>query len=168
MSFKYDEFYKQNPHGLGEPFPEFVDFFKQYEVEHAQVLDVGCGQGRDALFIARQGHRVVGVDLSATGISQLVADAEKENLEINGIVADITEYEPDEIFDVVVIDRTLHMLPEETERLKVLDTLTSHVAEHGYVLIADEKNNLPAMRTQLERNDFTITFAKKGFLFAKL
>jgi cyclopropane fatty-acyl-phospholipid synthase-like methyltransferase len=52
-------------------------------------LDVGCGQGRDALFIAIKGHRVVGMDISANGIRDLKDVASRENLPIEGIVADI-------------------------------------------------------------------------------
>lgn len=167
MSFKYDEFYKDNPHGLGEPFPELVEFFNTNDVKHARVLDIGCGQGRDALFIARLGHTVVGVDISPTGIEQMHVDAKKEKLDIVGVLADITKYEPEGKFDVILIDRTLHMILDETERLGVLNAITSHIAESGFVLIADEKENLPAMQTQLKNNGFTVTFAKKGFLFAE-
>jgi len=53
----------------GQPFPEFVQFFVDFDQVNASVLDLGCGQGRDALFIARMGHDVLGVDLSPTGIA---------------------------------------------------------------------------------------------------
>jgi hypothetical protein len=39
----------------------FVGFFKRQAVETLRVLDIGCGQRRDALFIAGTGHRVVGL-----------------------------------------------------------------------------------------------------------
>ncbi|WP_409070426.1 class I SAM-dependent methyltransferase [Aliifodinibius sp. S!AR15-10] len=44
-------------------------------------MDFGCGQGRDALFIARMGHRVLGVDISKTGISQMLDEANRENID---------------------------------------------------------------------------------------
>lgn len=167
MSTDYEKFYKENPHGLGEPFKEFVDFFDRYEKKHARILDIGCGQGRDALFIARLGHSVVGVDMSPTGIAQMVADAEKEKLDIVGVVADITDYEPEEAYDVIVIDRTLHMLPEEAERIAVLERLVARVFDSGYMLIADEKKNLPTMENFLKQHGWTITLSQKGFLFAQ-
>lgn len=167
MTFQYDQFYQENPHGLGEPFPEVVEFFAGYEKKTARVLDVGCGQGRDALPIARLGHTVVGVDLSRAGIEQMLADAKQENLDVEGILADITDYKPDGTFDVILIDRTLHMLPEESERLRVLDTLTDHAKDEVHILIADEKQNLPAMKALLEEKGWSITMEKKGFLFGK-
>jgi len=55
MAFDYEKYYRENRHGLGEPTKEFVAFFDDFDRDGASVLDVGCGQGRDALFIARKG-----------------------------------------------------------------------------------------------------------------
>ena len=66
-------------------------FFKNYEQETVSVLDVGCGQGRDALFIARLGHVVTAIDLSPSGISDLQRDAAAEGLAIFAEVADNRE-----------------------------------------------------------------------------
>ena len=44
------------------------------------VLDVGCGTGLDALFLARQGIRVTGIDISPGMIARLQAKAQQENL----------------------------------------------------------------------------------------
>jgi len=67
MATDYEKFYQENKQGLGKPTKEFVSFFDGYTKAPARVLDVGCGQGRDALFIARKGHQVVAIDHSPTG-----------------------------------------------------------------------------------------------------
>ena len=56
----------------GQPSSELVEFFKHHQKKHASVLDLGCGQGRDALFIARKGHTLLGVDVAQTGIKQIL------------------------------------------------------------------------------------------------
>ncbi len=71
---------------------------------------MGCGQGRDALFIARKGHTLLGVDSAHTSIKQMLKLAVRENLNVNGIVADIIDFEADDVYDVVLIDRVLHIL----------------------------------------------------------
>lgn len=141
MAYDYDNLYRSTPKALGEPTQVFVDFFRRQGTQTLRVLDIGCGQGRDALFIARMGHNVVGVDLSANGIRDLVDAANQENLNINGYVADIVNFVPEGEFNVILIDRTLHMLPER-ERLEVLGRLIRSVANGGWVLIADERSNI--------------------------
>ena len=50
-------------------------------------------KGRDALFVARKGHSVLGVDKAQTGIEQMLEEAESEKLAVDGVIADITNYE---------------------------------------------------------------------------
>jgi len=169
MPTDYEQVYQAERHALGQPFAEFVAFFDAYDKQNADVLDVGCGQGRDALFMARKGHRVVGVDLSPTGIAQLLEDAQTEGLMIEGIVTDLREYQPDAEFDVAVVDRTLHMLLDEEKRLGVLARICDAIREGGCVLIADERSNLPAMRDYFMKDaaKWTALLDKKGFLFMR-
>ncbi len=166
MGYDYDKLYGETRDALGPPTKAFVDFFDRLEMKQARVLDVGCGQGRDALFIARAGHRVVGVDLSPNGIRDLTQAAQREGLDIQGQVADLNDYAPDGSFDVVLIDRTLHML-DESERLALLARLLDHVVPNGHVLIADEPSNIAGFRLVIARHLETWheTYAKGGFLF---
>jgi hypothetical protein len=43
----------------------------------------------------------------------MLEDAAEEGLDIGGIAADIVHFEPDRIFDVVILDRVLHMLKND-------------------------------------------------------
>jgi len=72
---KYERQYHEQRGVCGEPFPEIASFFASYAKQAAQVLDLGCGQGRDALMAARHGHHVLGVDSAQTGIRQMLEDA---------------------------------------------------------------------------------------------
>ena len=63
----YEKIYQKNVNACCEPFIEFIDFidfiefidfFDQLEKTNLNVLVLGCGQGRDALFIALKGHGV--------------------------------------------------------------------------------------------------------------
>lgn len=168
MAFDYDRLYGETPWALGEPTPTIVAFFDQLPKTPLRVLDVGCGQGRDALFIARLGHRVFGVDMSANGVSDLARIAAEEGLPIEGIVADIVSFVPNGGFDVVLIDRTLHMLAE-ADRLAVLERLIDHVVPGGRVLIADEPSNMAGFRAVLEASgcEWDIENDRRGYLFVR-
>jgi len=67
----YEEEYQNSRNVCGGSFQEIVEFFENYDDECATVLDSGCRQGRDVLFIARKGHSVLGVDTAQTGIEQI-------------------------------------------------------------------------------------------------
>ena len=145
MAYNYDALYGSTRQALGEPTQVFVDFFERQKGKTLRVLDIGCGQGRDAVFIARMGHNVVGVDLSPNGIRDLINAAIKEDLDVEGVVADIETFVPKGEFDVVLIDRTLHMLPKK-ERLDVLKRLIGTVPKGGWVLLADERANMQGFK----------------------
>jgi len=166
MGYDYDKLYGETPNALGAQTKVFTDFFARFQHSQARVLDVGCGQGRDALFIARLGHSVVGVDMAPNGIRDLKSAALKENLSIEGVVADIVTYEPNGQFDVILIDRTLHMLGE-SDRLKVLKKLLGHIEPKGYLLIADEKSNIQGFERVIAKDPriWTAQLKDRGYLF---
>ena len=119
----YEEEYQNSRNVCGEPFLEIVEFVENYDDECATVLDSGFGQGRDALFIARKEHSVLGVDTAQTGIEQMLEEAESENLAVDGVIADITNYEAPDLYNIVVIDRALHMLQNDEIRNVVLEKI---------------------------------------------
>lgn len=80
---EYEVEFQKCEAACGEPFNEFVEFFERSPHE-LSVLDLGCGQGRDALMAARQGHNVMGVDLAPTGVAQMLAGAAREGLAVTG------------------------------------------------------------------------------------
>lgn len=168
MAYDYNKLYGETPDALGSPTAVIVDFFNRYERQNARVLDVGCGQGRDAVFLARRGHRVVGVDLASNGIRDLQAVAAKETLAIEGIIADITHFVPSGLFDIILIDRTLHMLAR-TARSLVLSRLLDHVSESGWVLIADEQSNINEFQAVIaaHRRNWITDYQKRGHLFVR-
>lgn len=168
MAYDYDKLYGETPNALGGPNAAIVSFFQREDISPGRVLDIGCGQGRDALFIARLGHKVVGVDLSANGIRDMLQTAQTEGLPVEGSVADLVAYAPDGLFDVVVMDRTLHML-DEAQRLAVFERLIGHVAPKGWVLIVDESPNIAGLKRVLGADGATWTedLSKKGYLFVQ-
>jgi len=58
-----------------------------------KALDVGMGQGRNSLFLARLGWNVTGVDISTKGIEAARQEAQKANVQVNCVVADFANFE---------------------------------------------------------------------------
>lgn len=69
-----------------------------------KALDVGCGAGRNSLFLSEHGYLVDAVDFSEEALKIAKNRAEENNLEVNWIQKDIMEYEfPNEVYDVIII-----------------------------------------------------------------
>lgn len=161
---KYDTHYREDAAACGEPFPEFTRFCQA--ATPGSVLDLGCGQGRDALPFARAGHRVVGVDVSAVGVGQMLAVARNEELEVEGVVADIVSYSTEETFDVVILDRVLHML-QEPYRMAVLHAAMAAVAAGGHLLVAEGPKGMVPVRRAVEGQGWRMVKASKNRLIAR-
>ncbi len=84
-------------------------------VKPYRLLDIGCGEGRNAVFFARNGYRVTAFDLEEQGLektSRLARSAGVEN-HLNLFQADINEFRLTEEYDILFSTGTLHYLLEE-------------------------------------------------------
>ncbi|GAB4274990.1 MAG: hypothetical protein Kow0080_23880 [Candidatus Promineifilaceae bacterium] len=137
----YDKQYQIEDNLFGLPYAEFEEFVKQYAKPGGTALDLGCGQGRDTLMFARYGYVVTGVDASSVGIAQMVERARKDNLAVNGVVADIYEYELRNKYDAIVLDSILHFeKADKNKELALLNTLTNHINEGGFLFLFVHKS----------------------------
>lgn len=82
------------------------------------LLDLGCGEGRNAVYFARHGFRVTGVDLSLSGLKKAERFAQEMEVGIELVHADIITYEVRGIYDVIFSTGTLHYLPKEVRDQK--------------------------------------------------
>ncbi len=80
---------------------------------HPKLLDLGCGEGRNAVYFAKQGFDVVGVDLSPLGLEKMKKYAAEVGVRVRVIQGDIINYELSDIYDVVFSTGTLQYLPKE-------------------------------------------------------
>ncbi len=99
----------------------------------SQVLVLGSGEGRDAVWLAQKGFEVTAVDASGKGIEktkELMSDA---NVLIRTIKSDFTDWEPDEGRYAAVILTYVHMSPElrEQTHAKAIRALD----EGGYIFL---------------------------------
>ena len=86
-------------------------------LEPGLALDLGCGTGRNSLWLARMGWEVTGVDASQVGISMMEEQVGNELLKIHGVLSDLRTYEPlAEGFDLVVL-ANVHLDPAERSQL---------------------------------------------------
>jgi SAM-dependent methyltransferase len=98
-----------------------------------RALDLACGEGRNALWLAERGWQVTAVDFSAVGLEKARRLAFERGLELVLVEADVLEWEPPAAsFDLVVV-MYLH-LPAIARR-RVLQRAKSALALGATLLV---------------------------------
>ncbi|MFK7805130.1 MAG: class I SAM-dependent methyltransferase [Anaerolineae bacterium] len=163
----YNKQYNVEQELFGAPYPEFEQFVASVAVKGGKALDVGCGQGRDALMLARHGYGVTGIDSSEVGINQLTKKAQKEGLPINGIVADFYDYKFVEQYDLIVLDSILHFEKNDREKeIQLLDTLSQHLTNNGILIIFIHKSakKEKVLNGWIETNKSRFNLTSSGYI----
>ncbi len=133
MTTAYNKYY-QTEHLFGEPYPELITFFTEYS-KKGKILDLGCGQGRDSIPLARLGYQVTGVDSSNVGIKQMQHIAEVENLTLTGKVADIYAFENFAEYDIILLDSMFHFAKNDKKKeTDFIKRILSKIKNSGLVV----------------------------------
>ena len=106
-----------------------------------RVLDMGSGQGRNAIWLAEQGHQVTAVDLSDVATEQALQIAATLGVDLEFIAADLAEWEPlPESFDLVLL--AYLQAPEEHRRTLHAKAVRALAPGGQVVVIAHHRDNL--------------------------
>ncbi|PFG16660.1 methyltransferase family protein [Propionicimonas paludicola] len=100
-----------------------------------RALELGCGEGGDALWLAEQGWQVTAVDISPTAITRGRAMAVERGLadRVEWIAADLTNWVPEGAFDLVTA--SFLQSPIELERAAILRRAAQALAPGGHLLL---------------------------------
>jgi SAM-dependent methyltransferase len=114
------------------------------EVEHLEpgrALDLACGEGRNAVWLGERGWRVTGVDFSDVALAKAARLAASRGVDVEWVVADVLDYEPDpRAFDLVAV---LYLQLPREDVLHALRTAARAVAPGGTLLVvAHDTTNL--------------------------
>ena len=97
-----------------------------------RVLDIGCGEGKDAVYMAECGCKVSAFDITESGIRKTKMLAEKRGVEIDAFVADINELNLNQQYDLIYSTGTIQYLFDD--RIEpFFDHLKEITAVGGYV-----------------------------------
>ena len=128
-----------------------------------RALDLGCGTGRNSMWLARQGWDVTCIDASAVGLKMLSDQAASAGLHPTIEQADLLTYVPTpDSYDLVVI-ANIHLAPEE--RGVFFDRAAAAVAPGGHLYVighhvdAFGKSGPPTLERLYEESLFRDRFA---------
>jgi 2-polyprenyl-3-methyl-5-hydroxy-6-metoxy-1,4-benzoquinol methylase len=113
------------PWDIGRPQREIVRLAEAGEIR-GSVLDVGCGTGEHALYLAGLGHEAWGVDSAPAAIEKARTKAQKRGLQANFLVSEAVELQSlGQTFDTVVDTGLFHTFSDQERPLFVKSLATA-------------------------------------------
>lgn len=101
---RWDRQYGQNS-GSETPAAFLQEIFDSncWEIAPGQALDIACGSGRNAVFLAARGFQVTAVDISPIGLEQAARRAREKSLSISWQQADLESLPlPQTTYDLIL------------------------------------------------------------------
>jgi SAM-dependent methyltransferase len=113
------------------------------ELPAGRALDLGCGEGGDAVWLAERGWDVVAVDISETALGRAAEEANSRGVadRIEFVQLDLSDGFPDGTFDLVSA-QFLHSMVR-LDRPKILANAAAAVRPGGLLLIVDHGSAPP-------------------------
>ncbi|TDQ57169.1 tellurite methyltransferase [Mesocricetibacter intestinalis] len=99
-----------------------------------KVLDLGCGQGRNSLYLSLAGYEVTSWDHNANSIAFLSDTAQKENLKIQTALYDINRADIRENYDFI-LSTVVFMFLNPQAVPAIIENMQAHTNSGGYNLI---------------------------------
>ena len=106
-----------------------------------RALDLACGEGRNAVWLAEQGWQVTGVDFSGVALAKAATLAAGRGVEVEWVQADLVDYEPAPgTYDLVVV---LYLQVPAADRTTVMRRAASALVSGGVLLVvAHDSSNI--------------------------
>lgn len=133
---RYKQVYKENMLWSSTlPTPDIINFINDYKInKQDRILDLGCGEGRDAIYLLEKGYNVLAVDYSLSVIdmcNKLSSNKYKKHFR----QFDIIEDEIEEKFNYIYSIAVLHMFVLREHRNKFLSFIKTHLTDNGHCLL---------------------------------
>lgn len=128
----------------------------------ARVLDIGCGEGRNALFLAECGFDVTAVDISETGMRKLSALARERKLNLRAEVADMRRYRLPHAFDLIAAHGCLHLVERQSWQ-QLIPLFKAHTTPGGINMLVVFTDAIPPPD---DLRKFCLGLFREGELFS--
>ncbi|MFH1412977.1 MAG: methyltransferase domain-containing protein [bacterium] len=134
-------YFGKNPHSL------VVDLTKHL-LKNAKILDLGAGEGKNAIYLAKQGFDMVALDSSEVGIKKIKQLAQQLDLQINAEVDDVINFlDKGGTYDAIIGINVLQFLKQSDinnviEKIKIRTNIDGFNAIVSFIAPDDEKKQV--------------------------
>ena len=99
-------------------------------VKPLRLLDVACGEGKNAVFFARNGYNVTAFDAANSGLEKARQLAEQMQVEVNFFQANMLDFRLEGTFDIIFCSGAFHYIPPNL-RKEILENYQDHTSDGG-------------------------------------
>ena len=160
---RFNERYRKEtpPWEIGKPQSAIVRLEESGAIR-GKVLDVGCGTGENALYLAAQGFEVVAADFAPIAVERAREKAIERTLKVDFRVADaLTLDQWKERFDTILDSGVFHVFTDEERVAYVRGIATvTRAGGYAYVLVFSEKESREGGPRRISRGDIEANFAR--------
>jgi SAM-dependent methyltransferase len=106
-----------------------------------RAIDLGCGEGRNAIWLAERGWQAIGVDFSEVGLQKARELADARGVSVEWVAADLLDYRPKPgAFELVLI---FYLQVPAAQRQPIVRAAAEAVAPGGtFLLVGHDSSNL--------------------------
>lgn len=134
--FNWDHFYsdreKKVPFFENHPDENLVEYIGEERLVAGKALELGCGPGRNAIYLAGNGFYVDAVDQSAEGLGWAEERAKEQKVQVNFVQRNIFNLDIEEgTYDLVYDSGCFHHIPPH-RRMSYIDLVKKALKPGGY------------------------------------
>ena len=149
----YDKRYKQVHEencswASNKPSPIVLETIKKYNCINCKILELGCGEGRDANFLLENGYNILATDVSNEAINYCKSINVHNSKSF--MILDACNSNLNEKFDFIYSVAVIHMLVLQKDRDDFLSFIKSHLKENGKALILTMGDGEYEIETNIE------------------
>lgn len=152
----YDKRYRQTYENnslweIPERTKEIIATLKKYKItKKSNILELGCGEGRDAIYLLDNGYNVLGIDYSFTVIDKCNELTNYKYVN-NFKQLDLIENSLNEKFDFIYSVAVIHMFVLDEHRNKFYNFIYDHLKDNGIALIISMGDGVLEINSDLEK-----------------
>ena len=151
---------KSTPWDVGKPEPYLVEFLEKENIKPCDAIDLGCGTGNEAIFLAKKGFNVTGVDISQAAIKEAEKKSKDARLNVKFIVSDIAKLKLKKKVDFA-FDRACFHFIDPVDRSKYIQLVAKCLNPGAiFLLIISSEHETAKGPYQFAKEDIKNLFSK--------